>query len=798
MNLTTLRKIWGDIITRKVRTLLVAMSIFIGVLGVVTLVSASDILVEQLNADIQEDELAMGTLLVTTQGEGTIDNAGTLALLSTVAGITDVEGQAADPIYWRQDAGDHLQESMVWAFSEAYGSIDIMPPTLLEGDYPVEGQHEIAVEVRTAENHDLSVGDSIDIRMLGMGDEMQTWTISGLVFHPYNSDYFRQSFYATYPESQAITGARGYRFINARFEDFATAEAQFPTLQSVLQQNTPYTIMMTTLDDPAESRYITDLADLVGVLSALGIVAMLVSGFLVINVINNLVVEQKRQIGVLKSLGATRRETFTVYSGIVLVYGLLGMIPAVLLGIPLGFELAQLIGDFAGTYITDFRVSTLGVGLGIFLGIATPVIAAALPVYNGTRVSILEAMTDLGISGGYQAGFLSRLVNRLPIPAMVKQSFNNILHKKGRLALTVFTLMLAVAAFIGVSAVFVNLDNTIDDVTQTVTHEVEITPNSGQSLDTMRSVLSGIDSIDEVYPGTMVAASIEGFLSPFTNDSQVFLFGTDPQSPTFTPTYLEGSGWQDDPDREGIVITSGLADQMNVGVGDTLEFMVAGTIHEQEIIGVANFLLDMIFTDWRYASTISGLSNGEPHPNVFFVDFKAAKPSVAEVDEQIDLINEKLLANGITGVIGNQTEQVEQLSQGIRSIGILMNLASLIMAAVGAIGLLTTLLLAVFERQKEIGVMRTVGARSPMIIMQFLIEGLLVGVLAWLIAVPIGIALAYGISSLLPFGDLVAFEFPVVLIPVGLVGILVIATLSSIGPSLMAARKTVSEILRYQ
>lgn len=265
-------------------------------------------------------------------------------------------------------------------------------------------------------------------------------------------------------------------------------------------------------------------------------------------------------------------------------------------------------------------------------------------------------------------------------------------------------------------------------------------------------------------------------------------FGVNPLAPTFTPTYLEGSGWQDDPDREGIVITSGLADQMDVGVGDTLEFMVAGTRHKQEIIGIVNFLLDMIFTDWRYASTISGLNNGEPHPNVFFIDFKEAKPSVAAVDDQIDLINEQLLANGITGVIGNETEQLEQLSQGIRSIGILMNLASLIMAAVGVIGLLTTLLLAVFERQKEIGMMRTVGACSPMIIMQFLIEGLLVGVLAWLIAVPIGVALAYGISSLLPCGDIVAFEFPVVLIPVGLIGILMIATLSSIGPSMLAAR----------
>ena len=51
---------------------------------------------------------------------------------------------------------------------------------------------------------------------------------------------------------------------------------------------------------------------------------MIVSGFLVTNVISAIVLEQSRQIGVMKSLGATRWDNFLMYSGIALTYGMIG------------------------------------------------------------------------------------------------------------------------------------------------------------------------------------------------------------------------------------------------------------------------------------------------------------------------------------------------------------------------------------------------------------------------------------------------------------------------------------------
>jgi putative ABC transport system permease protein len=128
----------------------------------------------------------------------------------------------------------------------------------------------------------------------------------------------------------------------------------------------------------------------------------------------------------------------------------------------------------------------------------------------------------------------------------------------------------------------------------------------------------------------------------------------------------------------------------------------------------------------------------------------------------------------------------------------IFQLASAVMAAVGAIGLLATLSMAVFERQKEIGVMRSIGARSLTIITQFQVEGILIGVIAWLLALPLSYLLALALMDSLGFAEFFEFHYPLWVTGLGLVGIVIIAALASLWPSIAASRKTVSDILRYQ
>jgi putative ABC transport system permease protein len=155
------------------------------------------------------------------------------------------------------------------------------------------------------------------------------------------------------------------------------------------------------------------------------------------------------------------------------------------------------------------------------------------------------------------------------------------------------------------------------------------------------------------------------------------------------------------------------------------------------------------------------------------------------------------LQNGIFAGFYNQVADEEENSRLILTVGLVFNIASAVMALVGAIGLLTALSISVFERQREIGVMRSIGAGSRTIAGQFLTEGLLVGLAAWVIGVPVSYGLSQVLLTALPLDDF-GFRYPPISLAIGLVGMLVIATLASLWPSLAAARKTVSDILRYQ
>lgn len=936
MNRSTLRKIWGDLWTRKGRTLLVSLSIFIGVAGVVTLITAGDLIVKQFQTDIQEAELPMVQAFLfvpPSEGDVELDDQAYLAdLKKAFPDITEIEGEANNPLYWKFDDENRFHEARLFSYTSPFDDKLLQPMRLVDGDYPQPGRSEIAVEQRMATDFDLAVGDTIDLRMVGdEGVPTEQWTIAGIVFHPYNNAS-KLAMYAHYDDGQRITGIAGINILGVRFEDFATAEASVDGVQAFVSENTPYTAMFAIAQDPAQNQAIEATQQFRTILAALAIVAMIVSGFLVLNVVSNLVTEQRKQIGVMKSLGATRVETFVIYSGIAVSYGLIGMIPGVLVGIPLGYQMAVVVGDFANTLIDSFSISFVAVALGVALGLAVPVISSIIPVYFGTRVSILDAMTDLGIGGHYSIGLLNRVIKRLPLPLNLKQSFNNLVQKKARLALTVVTLTLALTAFMGVSAVFVRINDVLQNLLSQFEYQAIFQTTESQEFEVIELLLlDNVEGIKEVYPGSAYLVQLEGYVAPTTESDQIFMVGVATDRELREDEFSEGRAWLDDPERDGIVLSNDITNSIGKSVGDWVTITVNGQRQELEIIGLINFpfpigmmrwqdlaqlsgftlgaptpnmyftaiaveeytgtlpdsrltawgidaqtaafvpLLDgaplvpgepgVMLSDaaasngdyavgdqiavlagacldaaagnpdtgcttvlpvvgifsllpqmaeaalpsdlaaffWQDLAALEGISQeGRPVPNAFYILAEQSDPSAREVDALIEQINDTLVNNGITASFTNMVEISDMASDAILSIGIILNMASLVMAAVGAIGLVTTLSIAVFERQKEIGVMRSVGAKSPTIIVQFLVEGVLVGILAWIVAAPLSVVLAWALTEILPFGDFIEFAYPLILLPAGFVGILIIATISSVWPSVSAARKTVSNILRYQ
>ena len=165
---------------------------------------------------------------------------------------------------------------------------------------------------------------------------------------------------------------------------------------------------------PGEHTVNDILQPLLLILTGLGGLALVLSGFLVVNVISAILAQQTRQIGIMKAIGARRSQLMTLYFGMVLMYGLL----ALLVGLPLGAAGAWLFSTYMANFFNfdlsgfNYPVSVLVIQIAI--GLLIPVGVAVVPILNGTRITVREAVSDYGL-GAAQLGasLIDRLLQRI-------------------------------------------------------------------------------------------------------------------------------------------------------------------------------------------------------------------------------------------------------------------------------------------------------------------------------------------------------------------------------------------------
>jgi putative ABC transport system permease protein len=802
---TRSKKIFRDILARKGRSFMVIMSIMIGVFGAATMLSITDLLNRQLEEDIKSEQISHTKVYVISGGQSITaeQNFAYLNTLRALPGVVDVEGQSVYPVVFQH--GDKQDDAVMFAFSEPFGQGSLETISrIVKGRYPSQG--EIALEPRFAQANNLEIGDTLRFPNTGNKE----WEIVGILLHPYYTEFpatqttvlVDQQLFANYEDARRIVGFTGLSAIHVRYENTAQSNEGMSDLIAAVSRETPYTPYFTYQDIPEDNFVSNIMGQITGAMDMLGIIAMVVSGFLVTNVMNAVVLEQRRQIGAMKSLGATFKDNFQIYAGMALVYGIIGTVLGLLLAAPVAANTARPVASWVSAYIEGYQLSPVGLGIGAVMGLVIPVLASIVPVWRSTRISILEAVTDLGISSEWGKSPLARMIGRLPLPMSVLQALRNIWHKKGRLSLTILTLTAAVSAFMGATAVAGSLDTFIGTMVNIHHYDIRLTPQRASDYEQLKTLVSEqVDGVDAIYPGLDITVSVPGFVSetPMKEGSdQVTIAGFDPATLTYAFDLVQGTGWRDDITRKGVIIARPLADDLNKTVGDMLTFVVNDKEYSYEIIGIDTYVFEGIFMDWRELAHIAGYVDDTGQPMVGTIYFALhGDPSVEKVDETIDEITAMLSANGIQGTYFNQPKAAQVQAEQAGVLGIIFQLMSVVMAAVGAIGLMAALSMAVFERQKEIGIMRSVGARSRTVMGQFMLEGVLIGLLAWLIAIPISIWMGQGLLSLIP-SDYLDLAYSPQLVALGLVGVLIVVVLASLGPALIASRKTVANILRYQ
>ncbi|MCK4841676.1 MAG: ABC transporter permease, partial [Methylococcales bacterium] len=127
-------------------------------------------------------------------------------------------------------------------------------------------------------------------------------------------------------------------------------------------------------------------------LTALGMLSLLVGMFLIYNSMTFLVIQRRRLIGSLRSIGVTQQQIFRLIIGEALLLAVIGSVLGIVLGIILGNNLLPLISRTINAIYfpvnhTALIVNPMQIGTGFLLGIAATLLAVLAPAWEATKQS---------------------------------------------------------------------------------------------------------------------------------------------------------------------------------------------------------------------------------------------------------------------------------------------------------------------------------------------------------------------------------------------------------------------------
>ena len=192
-------------------------------------------------------------------------------------------------------------------------------------------------------------------------------------------------------------------------------------------------------------------------------------------------------------------------------------------------------------------------------------------------------------------------------------------------------------------------------------------------------------------------------------------------------------------DTDSILIGKGLADAMNVKVGDRIS-MVGRSQHKQmrqrtmTVVGIYDLGMADIEKQTVYISLGEAKSLYE----------LSAPTEVAIFLQHLGQENE-VITSLKSGLSGYEIESFEanypDLANAITSKGGVMNIFSVIIIAIAGVGILNLLLMAVYERTREIGVLGAMGLKPRQISLLFIMEGTMIGLVGVAVGIIFGLAL---------------------------------------------------------
>jgi len=791
------RKVVRDMWSNKTRTLLVVLSMAVGIFAIGVVSGARGVLVRELNNSYLSTNPA-SAMIIMDNDETTGDD-----LITTIDNMREVdvaEGRIDFSLTYKLNPDDEWQDIDMQAV-EDYEEMEIRKIFPVEGDWPPDDK-DILLERTSLDWLGVEIGDSLTLKT--SDDKERVMQITGIV-HDQSG-----------PPTSLTGQPKGY--ISRNTLEWLGEDNEFTRIMYIVAENPEDETHVEMVGDLITDKIENDggtvlfvriftygehpvndiLEPLLYILTGIGMLALVLSGFLVINTISALLAQQTRQIGIMKAIGATRSQIASLYFATVLFYGILALLVALPLGSFGAWVFTSYMADFFNFDLVNFSIPPAVLALQVAMGLLIPMLVAIYPIIAGTSITVREAINDYGVSESYGRNWIDRILQQIrgmSRPLMI--SLRNTFRRKTRLALTLLTLVLAGTTFITIFSVRDSVFATLDDTLNYWNYDIDVRFEDEYRLQEIVRTISTLPGIEKVE--SWGYESISRVRADDTESDSYLMVAPHAETDMLNPTLVEGR-WLLPNDTQALVVnTDFLSDEPDVKLGDTVILKIGNRESAWQIVGVVQ-------------GTMIGVTVYANYPYYAQVAHNVGKSTVAQINtitknpaEQLELAKtlEEHLDNA--GLKIGRVQTITQLQERIESrfnflITFLLAMA-VVLAVVGGLGLMGTMSINVLERVREIGVMRAIGASDWEILRMVIIEGMIIGMFSW----GLGAVMAFPLSKLLSdqIGILLfqnplsyAYSFNGLLIWLTLAVIL--AGIASFMPARGASKVTVREVLAYE
>jgi putative ABC transport system permease protein len=841
---------------RKLRAALTAFAIVLGVAMISGAFILTDTLSQSFNG-IFEESYKTTDAVISSKVAIKLDDGSTeapafsddvLTQVQDLPGVRAAEGTIEDNAQLVDAKGKAIgkADDSVGIGLDPEGDQSLNPLKLVSGDWPGEG--EIAVDASTAKSERFEVGDTVGAFADG---PVADYKVSGIV--RFGTEDALGSI--TISVFDLATAQRLFDK-EGKFDQISVGAADGVSEQELAQQITPLLsettqVKTATAQAAADSKETQDGLNFIKYfLLGFGGIALFVGSFVIANTLAITVAQRMRELATLRTLGASRRQVLGSVLLESLVIGLIGSILGLFLGLAIAVGLMSLLKAIGiDLPSSGYVFSTRTIVVSIAVGTLVAILASLRPAFRATRVEPIAAVREgavlppsrfaryalvtSAIVGAAAVGLFSyglfvhgldlkvRLISlvlgvllmfvavamvasRIVRPlayvlgapgarfggAAGKIARQNAVRNPARTASTAAAVMIGLALITFVAVIGQGFKSSFSDAVNTL-FVADYSVSGGTNGEPLTSEAAkavakapGVLEVSEMRTGE---AKVGG--------KKVLVTGVD-ANVTRVVDIDWASGSSSIPAQlgpDGAFLTKGWADDHSLTVGspvdvkmqtgETVRFHVIGIVDPPKggspfgDVSISTAAFDASFADHRNDLTLLNVQGGPSDATTAALEKSLAAFPAALVETREEF----------------KSSRTKQITQSLQILYLLLGFSII----VSLFGVINTLVLSVFERTRELGMLRAIGMTRRQVRRMIRHESVVTALIGAALGIIVGIFLAvlttlavskYGIVFAVPYGTLVVF-----------VAIAILAgVLAAILPARRASRLNVLEALQYE